>query len=301
MRMVSTRRSQLEVSTEPAQITGAAPAWRADSGPAGRNVRSIAKSRSTLGPGIYVFGIGGIVLGLIGLVWGDFSTDWQHIGPKVPFREVLAYITAICELLAGSAMLWRRTARMGAAVLTVFFGIFTLLWVPDIFKAPGVYDGWGNFFEELSGFLGGLVAFALLSPGDSPWRARAGIISRVYGICPVSFGLVHIISFKPVVEWIPKWIPPGQVFWAVATTVFFFMAAGAILFGILGGLAARLLTAQIVGFEILVWMPKMFTAPHEHFTWAGNAISIELAAAAWVVSDAICGIRGKRAEAEEGS
>jgi hypothetical protein len=86
------------------------------------------------------------------------------------------------------------------------------------------------------------------------------------------------------------------MFWAYATTIGFFFAAASILTGILAPLASRLLTAEIVGFEILVWIPKLVADPHNHFIWAGNAISVAIAGATWLVSDSIC--RGaKRASA----
>jgi hypothetical protein len=75
------------------------------------------------------------------------------------------------------------------------------------------------------------------------------------------------------------------LFWATATAAFFLLAAIAILAGVLAGLASRLLTAMIVGFEVLVWAPKLFGSPHVHFSWAGNAICLALAGAAWVVAD----------------
>jgi hypothetical protein len=43
---------------------------------------------------------------------------------------------------------------------------------------------------------------------------------------------------------VPKWIPPGQHFWAVATGVAFLLASAAILSGVLAVLAARLLTVM---------------------------------------------------------
>jgi hypothetical protein len=52
-------------------------------------------------------------------------------------------------------------------------------------------------------------------------------------------------------------------------------------------LAARLLTAEIVIFELLVWIPNLSAGPSNHFNWAGNAICIALAGASWVVSDSI--------------
>jgi hypothetical protein len=77
------------------------------------------------------------------------------------------------------------------------------------------------------------------------------------------------------------------MFWAYVTTMGFFGAAVAILTGILAPLAARLLTAEIVIFELLVWIPKLSATPSNHFNWAGNAICIALAGAAWIVSDSI--------------
>jgi hypothetical protein len=77
------------------------------------------------------------------------------------------------------------------------------------------------------------------------------------------------------------------MFWAIATTVCFLLAAAAILSGILAGLAARLLTAMIVGFELLIWIPKLLAAPHDHFSWAGNAVSVAMAGAAWVVAGSL--------------
>jgi hypothetical protein len=29
--------------------------------------------------GIYVYGLGAIALGVIGLAWGDFATNWQRV------------------------------------------------------------------------------------------------------------------------------------------------------------------------------------------------------------------------------
>ena len=247
----------------------------------------MANRRAVPHLGIYALGIAAILLGLIGFAWRDFASNWQHVQPAVPHRTALALIAATCEILGGAALLFRRTARAGAALLSVLFAIFTVLWIPDVLRAPLVYDNWGNVFEELSAFIGALTAFAVLAPRGSAFDGKALLISRIYGICPVSFGLDHIIYFGGVVSFVPAWLPPGQRFWTVATTVLFFLAAAAILSGILAGLAARLLTAMIILFELLVWLPRLIGAQHEHFYWDGNGIGILLGAAAWVVSDVL--------------
>ena len=86
---------------------------------------------------------------------------------------------------------------------------------------------------------------------------------------------------------IPSWIPPSQMFWAYATTIGFFLAAVAILLRLVVPLAARLLTAEIVGFELFVWFPKLAAGPHDHFNWAANAISVALCGAPWVIADSL--------------
>ena len=63
--------------------------------------------------GIYIYAAGAIFLGLLGLASGDFATSWQRVGPNLAFREPLAYLTALIELAAGLALLWRRSARAG--------------------------------------------------------------------------------------------------------------------------------------------------------------------------------------------
>jgi len=237
--------------------------------------------------GLYAFASGAIFLGVLGVASGDFATSWQRVGPNVLFREPLAYITALVELAGGLALLWPRTARAGALTLTVVFSVFALLWVPKIIENQSGFDPTGNFFEEFSAVAAGAVLFAWLSPTGSPIARRESLFVRLYGLSPISFGIVHICDMPGLLTWIPQWIPPSQMFWAYATTIGFFLAAAAILSGIMASLASRLLTAEIVGFEILVWIPKLLAGPHDHFNWAGNAICIALAGAPWVVSDSV--------------
>lgn len=237
--------------------------------------------------GVYVYGAGAIALGVSGLVWHDFAVNWQRVGSDVPHREALAILAAVYEIVAGMAIAWRRTRRVGAALLTALYAIFTLLWVAQVVRVPRVYDGWGNVFEELSLVIAGLVAYAWAAPEDSVWARRREWVSRAYGVCPISFGVDHFVYLSGAAAFVPKWIPPGQMFWVVTTAVCFLAAAAAILSGVLAGLAARLLTAMIVGFGILGWLPRLVELPHMHFMWSANTINLALAGAAWVVADSL--------------
>jgi uncharacterized membrane protein YphA (DoxX/SURF4 family) len=243
--------------------------------------------------GIYVYAAAAIFLGLVGLFSGDFATDWQRVGPTLPFREPLAILTAVIELTAGQALFYRRTARAGALALTVVSSVFALLWVPKMIATHTDFDPTGNFFEEFSLVVGGAVLFASLSPVGSPIARRESLFARLLGLSAISFGVVHIYDMPGLANFVPGWIPPSQLFWCYATTIGFFLAAIAILTGIKAPLASRLLTVEIVSFELFVWIPSLWANPHQHFFWGANGISIAICGAVWAVSDSIC--RAKRA------
>ncbi len=260
----------------------------------------MANRRSiTANLGLYVYSGAAVFLGLLGLVTGDFATSWQNVGPNVPLRVPLAYVTAVIELAGGIALLLPRTARAGALTLTIVYSVFTLIWVPEAFVNLGNFDPIGNVFEEFSLVAAGLILCAIFSPGGSFLARRRPFFVLLFGICPISFGIVHIKDMPGLLEAIPAWLPPGRMFWAYATTLGFFGAAVAILTGIMAPLAARLLTVEIVIFELLFWIPNLSAAPNNHFNWAGNAISIAIAGASWVVSDSISAAAKSRLIAAE--
>jgi uncharacterized membrane protein len=251
--------------------------------------------------GIYLYAGTAVYLGVVGLAFGDFATNWQRVTPEVPHRLALAYLAGGYELLAGAAMLWRRTARWGALALAGGYTIFWLLWMVHAASAPKNYDSWGNVFEELSAVIAGLAAFAWLSPPDSPWARRVATIARMYGICCISFGATHFINFAGASAFVPKWIPPGGKFWAAATGICFFAGAASLLSGIWMRPASRLLGVMVMGFEVLIWLPWLLFGPPAwlkllvaegsltHFVWAANGIATAFGAAAWVVGDVING------------
>jgi hypothetical protein len=147
--------------------------------------------------GRLVYGLAGIALGVIGLVWRDFAAVWQPIENlgAVTHREALACVFAVGLLSAGVATMWRRTARAGLLVLAALHFISALGWVPRVIGYPGIYG-----------------------------------------------------------------------------------------------------TAMMLGFGALVWAPALFAKPGDHITWAGNAITLALAGAAWVIADSISGRKQIRSE-----
>jgi uncharacterized membrane protein YphA (DoxX/SURF4 family) len=101
----------------------------------------------------------------------------------------------------------------------------------------------------------------------------------------LSFTAEQLFYLSGTASFVPKWIPPGQMFWAVLTTVAFALAAVALLSGRAALLASRLLVVMLVGFGLLVWLPAPFADPHKLINWAGNAQNLAITGAAWIVAD----------------
>ena len=238
--------------------------------------------------GRHVFGIAAIAFGGIALVWHDFNAPWQQIRVfgNVPHHEVLVCLAAAIFLCGGVAIQWRRTAPAGALALGALYLFFALMWVPMIVGEPNVYDRYGNFFEQFSLVSGALIVYATFARGGSKSAARLARIGYYgFAVCVVSFTLEQLFYLSGTASFVPKWIPPGQMFWAVATTSFFALAAIALFSGRSALLASRLLVAMLLGFALLVWLPAPFADPHKLISWAGNAQSLAITGAAWIVTD----------------
>jgi uncharacterized membrane protein YphA (DoxX/SURF4 family) len=237
--------------------------------------------------GRQVYGLAAFLFGIITVVWHDFN-NWQQIRAlgNVPHREILIYIAAAIEIFGGLAIQWTKTARAGALALGSLYLIFALLWVPHIVAEPRVFDRWGNFFEQFSLVSGAMIVYGSFSQRDSQPPSTAARLGYIFfGICVVSFTLEQLVYLSGTVSFVPKWIPPGQMFWAIVTTIAFALAAIALLSGRSALLAARSTTAMLIGFGLLVWLPAPFADPHKMINWAGNAQNLAITGAAWIVAD----------------
>ena len=223
-----------------------------------------------------VFGVAILAIGLITLAWHDYN-DW----PQLRF---LVYAASAAQIAGGAAIQVRRTAKTGAIVLGAGNLVFVLLCVPGIVTAPRVYNSWGNCFEQFSLLTGPVIVFGRWS---SVWsRENLNRIARILlGICAVSFTLEQAVYLDATAKLVPKWIPPGPMFWAVTTTVLFALAALALLTNRMALLASRLLTMMLAIFGLLVWVPLFLSDPHSHTNWSEIAETFAIAGAIWILAD----------------
>jgi hypothetical protein len=225
--------------------------------------------------GRHLFGVASFAFGLITMAWHDYNGWHQPL--------YLVYAAAAGLIFGGAAIQFAKTAKVGAVVLAAVFLVFAAQCVPQILASPKIYNSWGNFFEQFSLVTGAALVYAHFS---SAWsqetRNRIGRI--LLSICTASFTLEQAFYLAPTATLVPKWLPPTQMFWAIATTVFFALAALALLANRMALLAARLLTLMLLLFGLIVWIPLLLKGPHSHTNWSETVETFAIAGTAWILA-----------------
>ena len=244
-------------------------------------------SRPTLSNfGIQVYGIAAIVIGAAMMVWRDFAPFWHPVPASVPGRATLAVVAGILLVAAGVGVQFRQFSKPALIVLAILYVIAALLWIPRVLLLPRVYGTWGGLLEQFSPAAAAMLAYASLD--STTFSRKLETVARVlFGMCAISFGLNHFFAIPQTARIVPAWIPPGQVFWAIATGVADVLAGIAIITRVADVLAARLLTLLIVLYGLLIWLPTLIEAPRNFTSWTGNGINLAVAGAAWIVADVL--------------
>ena len=233
--------------------------------------------------GRLIFGIASVAYGVVGM----HSHEYAHAA------AAFDHIAAILEVVGGAAIVFSLAEGVGAAVLLAAYLITTLLTLPGIVAAPLVYNSWGNAFEQVSLLTGALLIFGSFSPAlKTRTLQRTGRI--LIGACSASFALEQAFYLAQTASLVPKWILPSQMFWADATTAAFALAAIALLIDRSSLLAARLLTAMILLFGVVVWVPALFAHPHDLFSWSECAETFAIAGSTWILADLLAGRSTRR-------
>ncbi len=250
--------------------------------------------------GVWFYGLGTILTGMLDIAWGAFDASHQPIQAlrkNLPSQHILAYVAGVWLVAAGLAILGRRSARIGAAGSAIAYLIFAGLWLARYYT--GVHAlGWR--LDVLAGVSFGLaqqlmlvalpvIVYASTAAPDSPLQKRATVAGRwLLGLPPVLFGLFHLIGIRVFASIVPHWISFGY-FWAGLTGVAFILAGGAICSGLMDVLAARLLALMLLLFEGLVEIPPIFSRLHNQATWGAAVYNLAAIGACWVFAEFLAG------------
>lgn len=246
--------------------------------------------------GIRIYALGALALGLVGLIWGDFALVWQPVPSAIPGRTALAYLLATLLVAGGIGANWSRAAAAGTALLSALFGlIVVLLHVPNAVTHPLALGAWSGVAEQLALACAGVLAYVLVTdPSGLRTRAATRAAQLVFGACLIVFGVVHFRYLNETAQMVPRWLPPGQTFWAMATGAAHIAAGVALLTGIGARVAAICLTVMFAAFGLLIHAPLLIADPHSHLNWVMNAMNLALTGSAWVAADSLLRRSGPR-------
>ncbi len=236
-----------------------------------------------------VYGLGIMALAVVCLALGDFLPG-QPVPKGLPARTALAHAAGIFMLVAGVAIVWRRTTALGAATLTAYYTLLVVILMDGRVALAHYREfiAYSNAAEQLSIAAAGLIVYA------NSARIEANLVERLtragqlaFGVCALLFGGAHFFYMNLTAPLVPRWLPPTQLFWGYATGVAFIAAGLAILSGVQARLAAILTTVMLAIFTLLVHGPMLLGDPFNHGIWTENATNLAIMGAAWVVADSL--------------
>ena len=246
--------------------------------------------------GIWFYGLSTVLTGILDIVWGDFDASHQPLkalGMGPAGRQILAYIAGVWLVTTGIAILWRRSAKIGAAASALAYLVFSALWLARYYA--GVH-AFGLRIDVLLGVTFGLAQQLMLvapaaivyaftvSPG-SRFEKRAAVAARwMLGLPPVIFGLFHLVGLRIFATIVPHWMSFGY-FWAAITGIAFLMAGCAICSGIMDILALRLLALMLLLFEGFVEIPPIFVRLHNEAAWGAAVYNLVAIGACWIFAE----------------
>lgn len=226
------------------------------------------------------YALAAILLGAVGIFFGDFAMQWQGVPKSVPAMP-WAYVSGAI-LVVGGALILARREKIGALVLASFYGLWVVAFhlPPTIMNAIGSIGAWLAPAE--SGFVtaGGL---ALLSAHLGNKRPTLALVARLLaGASAVVFGFSHFNYIDMTASMVPSWIP-AHTFWAWATGVGHVLAGVALLSGFRARLGVACEAGMMACFVVLLHIPRVVMAPDQHAEWIMLGMSGAMTGAALLV------------------
>ncbi len=245
--------------------------------------------------GVWFYGSGTALAGILNIAWRAFDDSHQPIKSlgSVPGQDILACFVGVWLVVAGLAILWRRSASFGAAASAAAYLAFAALWLCRYYA--GIHAlGWrmdvifGVSFglaQQLMLIAPAAFVYASVTSAESSLQSRATIAARwMLGLPPIVFGLLHLLGIQVFAKIVPQWMGFGY-FWAGTTGIAFILAGVAICSGITDILAARLLALMLLLFEGLVEIPPIFIRMHNQATWGAAVYNVSAIGACLIFAE----------------
>src|SRR5579862_9596868 len=240
-----------------------------------------------LGVGHFLFALGFAVEGAIGLGARDFLLSQQPIPDGLPWRELLACISAALMLLPGVGLLIARSARVAALVLTAFMLFWVLvLQLPRAIAHPDNEGYWLGVGEVTTLTTGGWLIYCAITAGNG---RTIKLARTLFGVALIPIGLSHFFYLQGAANLIPSWFPLRVPLTCISGAGH--IAAGlAIVCGVVPRLAATLEALMESLFTLICWVSAVVTTPTNRQDWVNLFISTALTGAGWALAESYRGM-----------
>jgi uncharacterized membrane protein len=246
--------------------------------------------------GLWFYGLGSVLTGILDIAWGDFDASHQPVQSlvaSISAQHLLAYVVGVWLVVAGLAIMRQRSARIGAAASAIAYLILAGLWLARYYT--GIHTlGWridvvlGVTFglaQQIMLLAPAAIVYVSTASSDSILQKRAVVAARwMLGLPPVVFGLFHLIALRVFATIVPHWMSFGY-FWAALTGIAFILAGSAICSGRLDVLAARLLALMLLLFAGFVEAPPILARLHDQPTWGAAVYNVSAVGACWIFAE----------------
>jgi uncharacterized membrane protein YphA (DoxX/SURF4 family) len=235
-----------------------------------------------MNPHALTFAIGAILLGAVGIAFHDFAMQWQPVPAGIGMRTQLAYLAGAVLVIGGLLLLAPKLERVGALLLAVFIGLWTVaLNLPAALAHAGSIGAWNSPAEITFMTMGAFALYADGAPGNlRPTLLR--VARMLAGAAAIVFGLAHFNYIDFTASFVPGWIP-FKTFWAWATGAGHLAAGLALVSGVKARLGVTCEAAMMAAFVLLLHLPRVIAAPDNHAEWIMLGVSSMLTGAALLV------------------
>lgn len=243
-------------------------------------------------PGLALFVMGLLGLGVLALCYRDFALVWQPVPAWVPAHAALASASGVLMLALGITLLIPRARPWSVRILFPYLALWASLKLHDVIAAPRVEASWLGLGELTLLLAGGWTLFATL--GQAGETSRLGFLAGerglraaryLFAVSIIPIGLSHLVYLSVTAGYVPHWLPVRKG-WAFLTGAGQIASGLGVLFNVLPRIAAYAEALQIMTYTFLVWGAALLGA-HTRLNVTAFFISWIFGAAAWAVAQNI--------------
>jgi uncharacterized membrane protein len=250
--------------------------------------------------GRFIYATGIIGLAVLCLISKDFIVgrppQWP-VGFKI--NPALAYISGVVLMMAAIAILLRRNGRLAAFLISALILFFSVLR-----HLPNFMNDWANAYKSIA-LLGGSLIIAASFPvsdvtKDSGPRAndRAGSAliktgSIFLAVFFIACGYAHFKFADFIESFIPSYIP-FHVFWAYFCGICLFAGGLGLLIPQTRRLAALLSGIMVLGWFLLLHIPRFIANTNDASDRMGLCESFTLVGIFFVLAGMFPALENKR-------